>query len=197
MICPLLPSMDFHCHICYYSKPLNIALNKKCLLQGEKKIKVWVDGHGIFLFLPCTLLPYSRWPIENSVIATVGRQHCKIRLVSYTGCSNLVNNIWYSFSVNTIPGVEWQLSLLPLRFSCKYFISQSLGFGLCWFKVKIRWHKGKLPPLGYITMGPFTWLLRQSPGYWAPHATRSTGKKMSLCYQIHSDFQGGNKVGIL
>lgn len=50
-------------------------------------------------------------------------------------CSDLVNNIWCSFFINRIPGVEWQLSLLHLNFTCKYFMSQFHGLGLCWFKV--------------------------------------------------------------
>ena len=93
--------------------------------------------------------------------------YCPIR------CSDLVTNIWCSFSINRLPGVEWQLSLLHLNLNCKYVISQSHRFGLCFGS----WRRGKLPPLGDTAMGPFNRMLRLPPGYWVPHATGPKGRK--------------------
>lgn len=86
-------------------------------------------------------------------------------------CSDLVNNIWYSFSINRIPRVEWQLSLLHLNFTCKYFISQSHGFGLSWFKDLMMQRKTT------STRGHNNWVLRLPPGYWALCTIGPTGKK--------------------
>lgn len=35
----------------------------------------------------------------------------------------------------------------------------------------------KLPPLRNITIGPFNWMLRLPPVFWAPHATGPPGEK--------------------
>ena len=134
---------------CHYYRPQTYivttghpTLNKK-LFQKIKALQ-WVNAHGIlwffFLFYHVPNYPEGAGLKEEwiGLLKTQLQQQVEdniLRLGYYPiWCSDLVNNIWYSFSINRIPRVEWQLSLLHLNFTCKYFISQSHGFGLSWFK---------------------------------------------------------------
>lgn len=110
------------------------------------------------------------------------------------GCSDVVNNIWSSFSINIVPGVEWQLPLLQLNYlTHKYFISQLHRFVFFWFKdLKIQ---RKNLSLRDITIGPFNQTLRLPPGYCTCMLVGQQGKEMSLCCEIHPDDQDGWKGG--
>lgn len=163
VILPLLFSTDLHCHIHCHNKPPNSEQETfpkyKSTAVGECPWILW-----FFCFYHVPYCPEGAGLKEEwiGLLKTQLQQQLEdniVRLGYYPiWCSDLVNNIWYSFSINRIPRVEWQFSLLHLNFTCKYFISQSHGFGLSWFKDLMMQRKT------ISTRGHNNWMLRLPPG---------------------------------